>query len=351
MKTIAIIDEERNAINDITAIINELNLNVSVTGFAQSTSEAHSLLKILKPDIIIAGVCLPEFDGLSLIEYVKPFLPNSAYIIVSECEDYKCVRKALSLGVLDYLNEPLTEENMGTALEKALHYLDSVCARLQYDEFARILRIYHSCVNCCESDPALLFNALDKLKTRLSFNDYKNQLHKLLCAMTAITLAEHDDSLDQIRALPSFRELSSLTNYQQLDALVRNYIGQIIDAQKRTMAQNDGDALTKARIYIEENYNKDISLEKLAEIVHMNPTYFSVVFKKSTGMTYVKYITALRIEKSKHLLEEGHRVTDICSAVGYNNYRYFCSVFKKATGLSPSSYRERARDKAMKGVS
>lgn len=340
MRTIAIVNEEKNMINYMTAIINSLHLDVSVIGFTQSGSEACSLLRTLKPDIIVIDTWLPGFDGLSLIEYTKPFLPNSAYIVVTKSEDYECARRALSLGVLDYLSKPLTEENLRAALEKALDHLDSVYTRLQHDESNRILDIYRSCLSRPGADIKVLFRALDRLKTRLPFEDYKNRLYKLLCVMTAITLTEDAPLPAQLSRLPSSRELYSAMSYQELDNYTGNYISQLIGTDKLTMPDSNNDALAKARLYIEENYNKDISLEKLAEIVHMNPTYFSVIFKKSVGMTYVKYITALRIEKSKRLLEEGERITDICYAVGYNNYRYFCSVFKKITGQSPSDYRE-----------
>lgn len=340
MKTMSIIDEEKNMADDMITLLDKLSLDISVIGSAQSVSEARSLLRTLKPDIVMIAVCPPGLSGLSLIEYAKPFLPNSAYIIVSSSEDYNCIKKALSLGVVDYLNTPLTSENVGAALQKSLSFLDFIHARLQYNEFDQILRLYQSCMNQSGANLALLFNALDRLKARLSFEDYKKQLYKLLCAMTAIALTENVSFHAQTRQLPLSRELSSATSYQQLDGFARNYINQMIGVNKKTTAEGSNDALVKAKLYIEENYHTDISLEKLAEVVHMNPTYLSVIFKRNVGMTYVKYITTLRIEKSKHLLEEGQRIIDVCHAVGYNNYRYFCSVFKKATGQSPSDYRE-----------
>lgn len=97
--------------------------------------------------------------------------------------------------------------------------------------------------------------------------------------------------------------------------------------------------------YIQENYNKDISLYQIADEAGMNAAYLSALFKGETGISYVRYLTDLRMNKAKEFLSEGYRVTEVSDMVGYHNYRYFCDVFKKSIGIMPNEYKGTVRKK------
>lgn len=92
--------------------------------------------------------------------------------------------------------------------------------------------------------------------------------------------------------------------------------------------------------YIWENIDKHISLNQLAAMVYLNPTYLSRVFKNNTGQTIVEYITFVRIEKSSQLLRETNlKVQEIAVAIGIDSAIYFGRVYKKETGMTPQEYR------------
>lgn len=92
--------------------------------------------------------------------------------------------------------------------------------------------------------------------------------------------------------------------------------------------------------YINENYNKDISIKSLAESVFLTPTYLCHLFKDETEKTINQYVTEVRIDKAKELLRNSnYMVYEIASKVGYSNSNYFARVFRKFTGESPSDYR------------
>lgn len=88
-----------------------------------------------------------------------------------------------------------------------------------------------------------------------------------------------------------------------------------------------------------EKYNEDIGLNELADRVKMNTAYLSVLFKSEVGMSYVKFLTKLRMDKAKGLLKKGYKVYEVSEMVGYNNYRYFTDIFKKYTGETPKTIR------------
>ena len=101
-------------------------------------------------------------------------------------------------------------------------------------------------------------------------------------------------------------------------------------------------ALIRSAIeYICANFNADISLEDVAETVHLNATYFSTLFKQSTGSSFKEYLNMIRVEESKRLLANtNYSIIDIAIATGFEDQSYFSKVFKKYTGITPKQYRQ-----------
>ncbi|MDR1574175.1 MAG: AraC family transcriptional regulator [Clostridiales Family XIII bacterium] len=95
-----------------------------------------------------------------------------------------------------------------------------------------------------------------------------------------------------------------------------------------------------AKRYIAEHYMETVTLEQIAERVHLNPSYFSIVFKKKTGQNFSDYLTACRIDEAKRILRDTDwKITTVCEAVGYTDSKYFSRIFTKLVGLKPSEYR------------
>lgn len=100
-------------------------------------------------------------------------------------------------------------------------------------------------------------------------------------------------------------------------------------------------AVDRAKVFVSQNYQQDISMEQTAEYVNLSPYYFSKLFKLQTGETFVDYVTRLRIGKAKQMLRiEAFSLKEISYEVGYNDPNYFSRVFKKITGVTPTEYRQ-----------
>ena len=98
--------------------------------------------------------------------------------------------------------------------------------------------------------------------------------------------------------------------------------------------------MKKALSYISRNFASPITLEDVAKQVHLNPAYFSSIFKQSIGSSFKEYLNMVRIEESKRLLANtDYSVIDIAIATGFEDQSYFSKVFKKYTGLTPKQYR------------
>lgn len=114
---------------------------------------------------------------------------------------------------------------------------------------------------------------------------------------------------------------------------LRNYIATFSESK-------DDYIVTKVKSFISENYQNDITIEDIAEVVHLNSTYLCSIFKKKTNITLIKYLTFYRIEIAKKLLEKSEsKSSDVAQAVGYKNNSYFNSVFKMSTGMTPGEYK------------
>ena len=82
----------------------------------------------------------------------------------------------------------------------------------------------------------------------------------------------------------------------------------------------------------------------ISKAIYLSPYYLSHIFKKETRSTLLEYLTKVRIEEAKYLLENTQwNTTRISFEVGYSDQSYFCKVFKKLEGISPSNYRKKMK--------
>lgn len=99
--------------------------------------------------------------------------------------------------------------------------------------------------------------------------------------------------------------------------------------------------LRKAIIYMNQHLEDDISLEEVASYVGLSPTYFSRLFSNDMKMTYIEYLTKIRIEESKKfLVDTKESISDIALRLGFSDQSYFSKVFKKVEGITPGKYRK-----------
>ena len=105
--------------------------------------------------------------------------------------------------------------------------------------------------------------------------------------------------------------------------LSRNYLKKVID-------------------YIETNLDLDLSLQELANLVHMSPHYFSTLFKQSTGLTPHKYVIEARVDRAKKLLLQMKMpIADIAQQVGFANQSHLNLNFKRLVGVTPKQFSQR----------
>lgn len=129
----------------------------------------------------------------------------------------------------------------------------------------------------------------------------------------------------------------------------------LVSLFKETMSLRDGQTASKysqvleeAMAFIRENYAKEeISLNTVASRVNISPSYFSSIFSQEMGVTFVEYLTSVRMERAKELLMcSNMKTSEIGYEVGYKDSHYFGYLFKKTVGCTPKEYRAGSRERS-----
>ena len=127
----------------------------------------------------------------------------------------------------------------------------------------------------------------------------------------------------------------------KLTEATKDYVTKVIQCVQKEKKDKDIRPVREVKNYLEKNYYQEISLNDLADLVDLNASYLSALFKKETGMTYTEYVMFCRLEKAKELLADtGKSIAEIADAVGYRDTRHFSKLFTRNIGIKPSEYRK-----------
>ena len=163
-----------------------------------------------------------------------------------------------------------------------------------------------------------------------------------ICSLLSRAAIEGGATSDSILKINN-RFLKSMAGIQTLDDLcykLQESVDVFAECMFNYIPTKNSEILKKAIRFISQNYNTDITLQKTADHVHLNPSYFSTLFKQSTGSSFKEYLNMVRVEESKQLLSNTENpVIDIALSVGFSDQSYFSKVFKRYTGLTPREYR------------
>ncbi len=144
-----------------------------------------------------------------------------------------------------------------------------------------------------------------------------------------------------LRAVGNDEDRWALGACSHLSALLKVLFdkGLLIIEDERFPRDKRRSLVSMARKYMDTHYSELQHQRNLSRHCGVDINYLNILFKKETGQTLYRYLTTVRMEHAKHLLESGRQaVTDIATEVGYPNSNSFGRAFKRHTGLSPSAY-------------
>jgi two-component system, response regulator YesN len=515
MYKIILIDDEKIVIEGLRKLVKWEKFGFELAGCFTDGIEGSAKIRQTKPDVVISDIRMPGMDGLSMIEQIKNELPYTVFIIISGYTDFQYAKKALNLGVIDYIDKPITIEKVTAALERIkatceennikkenlkqignigrinmnkaiLEYMYSddnygswflhlnndqkdmlrevtaVCVvsgfinkySIAFDNIieevfekkfatrgftfltvkkgesftgvllicenqiikADIYKAINKCkADCCKKDinitlgASQIYDSTDKLRIcntesvkalryarfksadelyiydTQTYNSHLSAIKRLdqesvfknlrlmdeamvtqtlkvylsmLCesdltpdmfsqeclklVFKALDEAKHsgyDIEYKSVSGRVPHEELKLCRSYGEITEWTISAFKQIIAEMMKTQDSSIYKPISKVKDYLERNFQKDISLNDVAKNIGFNPAYLSVLFKEEIGTSFVKYLTNLRLEYAKRMLEEGYKVVDISKRCGFSNYRYFCDTFKRYNGITPNEYK------------
>lgn len=178
---------------------------------------------------------------------------------------------------------------------------------------------------------------------------HRNQLDNIrLKVLEFVMRAEHTAFLNGgMNYNFNYREnyLQNVMQMNQMDELKLWFLSKIKEVCHNIATKKEEQSLSlvnQAKLYIEHNFEKEVSLDEVSRIINISPYYFSKLFKEETGENFIDYLTDIRIQKAKELLKDQTiSIKEVCMKSGYSDPNYFSRIFKKKENLTPSEYRER----------
>lgn len=158
-----------------------------------------------------------------------------------------------------------------------------------------------------------------------------------------ITVSSYCERLGENHAAAAENVLQKIISRDDFRRFMKDLLALAIEQRNRIKGTRYSDILGEAKRYIARNYmSEDISLNQVAASVNMSPSYFSTVFSREAGKTFVEYLTEIRMNKAKELLMSSSLKTlEIGFEVGYKDPHYFSYIFKKTQNCTPKDFRQR----------
>jgi two-component system response regulator YesN len=187
-----------------------------------------------------------------------------------------------------------------------------------------------------------LFNFL-KEKNRWEPEEIRYLLRKAYGTMAA-SFARSRADIDMFLDKNGINMEAAINDYTYLEK-IRQSVLELVEQYKKEYESNSGRILRKevaeAKSFVRSHMKEEMQVADIAAMVNMSSSYFSHVFKKEEGISFVEYVYRVRMEHARYLLESSDmKINEIADEVGIFNPNYFSTQFKKSVGQSPLEYRQ-----------
>lgn len=178
---------------------------------------------------------------------------------------------------------------------------------------------------------------------------HKVEVATQLLSLIARYIAEAEMRMQLHRkALEQEKKLSKETRARlELENTLKNLRIKVLESSGVQLSDGLDRAREKRLIqdaidFIRQNFHHKLTLENVSQTISLSPNYFSALFHKNCGKTFIQYLNEVRIEKAKELLADLKlTIAEIAYRVGFEDPNYFCLAFKKATGFKPTAFRNK----------
>jgi two-component system response regulator YesN len=170
-------------------------------------------------------------------------------------------------------------------------------------------------------------------------------LNIAMLLLTKYNRYELDQQVDPSITIEGLLNMDQHFTWYYAAQYLKKMAASIIDQRNQEQEEKSNDIIIKIYQYIQDHLEEDLSLNKLATYVYLNPSYLSRLFKQVTDVSLSEYIAEQRLGKAKYLLNTTDmKVQEVAKSVGLAT-GYFIRFFKKVTHATPQEYRETFHNK------
>ncbi|WP_236838517.1 response regulator transcription factor [Caldalkalibacillus salinus] len=379
---IAIIDDDDKVLRGMKKIIPWDLLQCTWVGEAKNGQQGMALINQEEPDIVFTDIYMPKLNGLDMVKHLREEGFDGKFIILSGYNDFEHARQAMKLKVDDYLSKP-------ASMDTIHHVLDNVIAQLEAEQEAKLqlsalrekVLQYEPLVEK-EKIKSLLTGTISpeviraetmdthqKLAEAIRFADEKQACEVVESYFEALeTHAYHATTGIKIgmemwtimsyalydigiRMNDMFTDtydidtdLTFCTSWAEMAALLKEKIRYICHHQQWDENLKHRQLVEQMIEYIHDHLSENITLQDIANQLYISRNYLGQIFKNVVGESFKNYVTRVRVEKAKKMLQEGqYLIYEVSEKVGFVNPAYFTTIFKKYTGYTPTDlYQKRS---------
>ena len=389
MYQLILIDDQEITLQAFCELFNWNDFGFQLVATFTNAEDALRFLQHHPIDLIITDIKMPLFDGLKLANYCHTNYPHIKLILISAYRNFEYAQEATKYNVINYITKPIDFVVFEQALMDAYQEIDSIHKQSDPHKQQPIYQNFFS--NIIRNEGFLtkqdIINEMDRLridielleKECISFSLRLENLESFLTNIWQYGMARLSNALSfllpnekdffcslagystdvfhficlNINCIPNFTESTQKYIAQFQENIENNlslktlniemqFAPNFIELRKylSNYSLTSNSVIENAKAYITSHFDTEISLQDVADHVHMHPNYLSTIFKQHTGTNFSQYLKTLRINKALELLRNTDLpVTTICEMIGYKNTTRFYNTIQSQLHMTPTEYR------------
>ncbi len=347
MYKVLIIDDDKLARRGIISMLPWDKYGMTVVGEAQNGEQALDFLERMQADIAFVDLDMPVMDGISFMEKCNSLFPELLFVVLTFHEDFLYVQSALRMGAIDYISKMQMET---IDCDKLLGRISSKISNIvtRYGKTQKTQDGLSACIMPTDGNKG--WNQLIR-KWKEMYWIYDDSQFEQLCDHTIgmkVSVRKVEHSLlplvrhaEECMGIPE-KEIVEYHKSEDFFLWLKNFRDELYcKAATELRLENMPVCILRSVIYLKQHLGECLHAEEVAQQVNLSRSYFSVNFKKHTGLSFKEFVRKERIRAAQELLAIGNSlVADISQAVGYEDVNYFIRVFYKLSGMTPGEYRK-----------